>query len=377
MMEQVEYSNVVVLNKSDLVSKDQAQDIMDRITLLNPKAKVISSTQSRINVMDILNTHRFNGSDMEENSVMISATKVQPAENVEPEPECCSVSLAEGKKKCCKSKNKDGLLVDSGMSQILLGVVPTGNNSQSLTRHETRFGITSFVYRARRPFHPVRLHENFLDKYFMTQYEEEDDDDYEDEEGEDDDEEKEEGGGSDGEGSVSQVDLTELQNQAKGKQEKRVKFMGELLRSKGFIWIATSNFILGGWQQAGNILRIEAESPWMCEMRDLWEGTISEELVRKDLNQENGEEFPYADRRQELVFIGMRLNHAAIQKELDQCLLNDDEMKMGPEKWEEAWGDEDKIRLYLGGDEDDLTDIDEEEENDENIDGGKEDGAER
>ena len=91
-MEQVEYSNVVVLNKSDLVSKDQAQDIMDRITLLNPKAKVISSTQSRINVMDILNTHRFNGSDMEENSVMISATKVQAAENVEPEPECCSVS---------------------------------------------------------------------------------------------------------------------------------------------------------------------------------------------------------------------------------------------------------------------------------------------
>ena len=171
--------------------------------------------------------------------------------------------------------------------------------------------------------------------------------------------------------------LPKIQKQASVKQKKRVAAMGELLRSKGFIWIATSNFILGGWQQAGNILRIEAESPWMCEMRDLWEGTISEELVRKDLNQNNGEEYPYADRRQELVFIGMRLNHAAIQKELDQCLLNDDEMKMGPEKWEEAWGDEDKIRLYLGGDDDDLTDIDEGEENDENIDGDKEDSAER
>merc|ERR1719273_1208230 len=372
MMEQVEYSNVVVLNKSDLVSKEQAQDIMDRITLLNLKAKVISSTQSRINVMDILNTHRFNGSDMEENSVMISATKVQPPETAEPEPECCSVSLASVKRKGYRSKNKDGLLVDSGMSQILLGVVPNSNNSQSLTRHETRFGITSFVYRARRPFHPVRLHENFLDQYFMTQYEEEDDDDYEDEEGEDDDEEKEEGGGSDGEGSVVQADLTELQNQAKGKQEKRVKFMGELLRSKGFIWIATSNFILGGWQQAGNILRIEAESPWMCEMRDLWEGGISEALVRKDLNQENGEEFPYADRRQELVFIGIKLDHAAIQKCLDDCLLTDDEMNMGPEKWEETWAEEDKIQLSLDDEDDDEEEGDDQEEDDTDKDLGDE-----
>ena len=32
--------------------------------------------------------------------------------------------------------------------------------------------------------------------------------------------------------------------------------MGELLRSKGFLWLATSNLFIGGWQQAGNILKI-------------------------------------------------------------------------------------------------------------------------
>ena len=94
-------------------------------------------------------------------------------------------------------------------------------------------------------------------------------------------------------------------------------------------------------------VRVEGEGPWMCEIREMWEGTIQEALVRKDLNQENGEEFPYADRRQELVFIGMRLNHEAIQNALDQCLLDDEEMKLGLEKWEESFASVDKIQLTL------------------------------
>merc|ERR1712045_490498 len=40
MMEQVEYSNIVVLNKQDLVDEAQQADILDKITLLNPKARV-------------------------------------------------------------------------------------------------------------------------------------------------------------------------------------------------------------------------------------------------------------------------------------------------------------------------------------------------
>jgi len=146
--------------------------------------------------------------------------------------------------------------------------------------------------------------------------------------------------------------------------------MEELLRSKGFVWIATTNNIMGALQQAGNIIRIEAEQPWMSEIRDMWEGTPSEELVRKDMTQKNGEELPYADRRQELVFIGIKLDHAAIQFALDKCLLNDDEMNMGPEKWKEIWADEDKIELSLEEKWDELSDEDEEDEdNDENEEG--------
>ena len=41
LTEQVEFSNVVVLNKQDLVTPEQKDEILDRIALLNPKAKVL------------------------------------------------------------------------------------------------------------------------------------------------------------------------------------------------------------------------------------------------------------------------------------------------------------------------------------------------
>ena len=109
------------------MSAEQQQDILDRISLLNPKAKVLKTCQSKVNVMDILNTKLYSRADMEEDSVMISATKVELSEKVETEEtmeSCCKKSLTDGKVKCCKSKNnKNPNMVDSGLSQLTLGVV--------------------------------------------------------------------------------------------------------------------------------------------------------------------------------------------------------------------------------------------------------------
>jgi len=314
LMEQVEFSNVIVLNKQDLVSESQQLDILDRLAVLNPNANVIKSTQGKINVMDILNTHSFDSEKLGVDSVMLAATRVEP--ELEPAPECCIKSLSDGKKRCCKKKAKTENLVDTGLSQVLLGVVPSNPSQKQMTRHEKRFGITSFVYRARRPFHPGRLQELIMDPYFMCSEEE-------------------------------RIDLDMLQKQAEVKRTKRGKFMGELLRSKGFLWIASTNWVMGGWQQAGNILRIAAEGPWMCESREFWEGTPSEEEILKDMTDEDGEEFPHGDRRQELVFIGVGLKHGPIQHTLDECLLDDDEMEMSPDKWEQEMADEDQIKLSL------------------------------
>ena len=42
MMQQVEFSNVVVLNKEDLINEDQKYEILHKVSVLNPKAKVCS-----------------------------------------------------------------------------------------------------------------------------------------------------------------------------------------------------------------------------------------------------------------------------------------------------------------------------------------------
>ena len=145
-----------------------------------------------------------------------------------------------------------------------MGVVV--DNSRQLTRHETRFGITSFIYRARRPFHPGRLNDLYVEPFFMLRFL--------------DDQEKEE---EDWPEEKKAAKLEKLQAEAAARQVSRVAAMGDLLRSKGFMWIATSHGVMGGLQQAGNIIRIESESPWMCEIRHFWEGSPSEEAILKVL----------------------------------------------------------------------------------------------
>ena len=75
--------------------------------------------------------------------------------------------------------------------------------------------------------------------------------------------------------------LETLQVEALAKQKERNATMGELLRSKGFFWLATSNDVIGAWQQAGNVLRIRGESQWMCLTPQFWEGSEAEKLVRE------------------------------------------------------------------------------------------------
>ena len=107
--------------------------------------------------------------------------------------ECCEKSLEDGGKKCCKSTilEKNPQLINSDVSQVQLAVVPNSPN-QITTRHHARFGITSFIYRARRPFHPGRFYNQFMEQYFMLRFPEFEDSD-----------------------SASQVNLLQMQASAK------------------------------------------------------------------------------------------------------------------------------------------------------------------
>merc|ERR1712045_294320 len=296
MMDQVEFANVICLNKCDLVNCKQMADIHEKIALLNDKAKIMKSTHSKIDVKEILNTRAYKDKD----EFWVSSTKVEA--NIEARaskdaPDACTA----------------------------------------------RFDIKSFVYRARKPFHPGRLNDLVLKPFFMDPFANYEDEDEEGEAPELSDEEKLK------KEQDKKDELEKTQAEASEKQKRRTDLMGELLRSKGFFWLATSNDVIGGWQQAGNVLRIEPESPWMCLLpEDERKELLNEDLVMEDMKNEAGELYEYKDRRQEIVFIGHRMKRDNIQELMDSCLSTDDEMALGPEKWKETMGHLDIINLTLG-----------------------------
>jgi G3E family GTPase len=145
------------------------------------------------------------------------------------------------------------------------------------------YGITSFIYTARRPFHPKRI-------------------------------------------SI-------LQEQS----EERIP---TVVRSKGFVWLATRHSDSGEWASAGNLYCIDAGSTWFAEIpREEW-GDDMEAPEEDFINPITEEEYPYGDRRQEIVIIGIHMDKEQVKREFDACLLTDEEFALGPEGWkqfEDPW----------------------------------------
>jgi len=318
MMDQIEFANVIVLNKGDLVDQKKKSEIYEKISIINPKAKVLKSvTNSKINVMEILNTNFYKEKDD------FFITSMQDETNIEAQ---AGPDVPKKKKKA-------------------------------------RSHIKSFVYRARKPFHPERFNDLVMEPYFMTdpclKLPDKDEEEVDDE-GNTVTKERTEEEQKMYDEAVRQFELEmeKAQEEALVKQEKRIALMGELLRSKGFFWMASHNDVIGGWQQAGNILRVVPESRWMCLQPELWKGTESEPLVMKDMTTADGKVYQYEDRRQEIVFIGHRIDKDAVVRLLDQCLLTDEEFAFGPVMWKETMKECDKFNF-------DLEEEDEEEEEEE------------
>jgi len=242
LVDQVEFANVIVINKTDLVEPHELEGLAAILRRLNPDARLLTAEHGRVDLRELLGTGLF---DLD-----AAATRPgwleQPRGQEQPETE--------------------------------------------------EYGIRSFVYRARRPFHPQRLW-RLLD------------------------------------GNAPE--------------------WSGVLRSKGFVWLASRHDEAQEWSQAGVSLRLHpAGNWWATTPDDDW--PVEPELWQEILADFQGE---YGDRRQELVFIGIDVDEAAMRGALDDCLLTDLEWALGPEAWERLPDPFPKFEETDEGDADDLDGV--------------------
>ena len=208
LIDQIEFANIIVLNKTDLVHREDIDELKSVIKKLNPEAKVVESVFSKVDLNEILNTHLFN------------FEKASQA---------------------------------AGWIQELM---------TEHTPETEEFGISSFVYKRKRPFHPERL-------------------------------------------------MAWLED-----------WPVDVVRAKGFFWLASRNDMTGLLSQAGPSIIIQGAGAWIAtySKQEQQQVLIEEpELLEKWDDK-------YGDRMTELVMIGIDMNRVEVEESLDHCLLTDEEM---------------------------------------------------
>ncbi|KAH0394900.1 cobW-domain-containing protein, partial [Aureobasidium melanogenum] len=349
MIDQIEFADVIIVNKIDMINDDVLARIRGLLKTMNPGAKIIETS--------------LRASKQSENPYGIKPLDVKEI-------------IATG------MYSEETSIKSSGWLKSINEMSMIDNHGRTVMapKPETlEYGINSFVYRARRPFSPGRLFELVHDKFVIL--EPQDEEEEEEEDGiEDDatDSQDEEDAEQDNAANESEGDETETEQSLESKashsdsaahssdssslktasetdatsvasddrdeldtkypdldlptrlaNKKAHPVFKPLLRSKGFIWLATRPYVSGDWSQAGAMLTVSGGLNWFAVVpEEQWPSPNQEvtDLIKKDFEGEWG------DRRQEVVFIGEGIDVKAITELFDECLLNDAEMK----KWEKT-----------------------------------------
>jgi G3E family GTPase len=188
LVEQIEFANVIIMNKVDLVNEDDLNTIRAIIRGLNARAKIIETSQSRVDLNQILNTRLFNLEQAQEHPLW---------------------------------------------AQELYH--PEKHNPETL-----EYGIHSFVYRNARPFDPEKFY-----SFIQSDWE-------------------------------------------------------NVVRAKGFFWLANRPDYVGELSQAGAFVRHQGIGRWWAAIpKNKWPDSQDfDDLIKRYWTKDFG------DRRQELVFIG-------------------------------------------------------------------------
>ncbi len=205
LVEQIEFADVIVLNKVDDAPPEQREAARKIIRALNPEADLIEANHSRVPFDRILDTGRFDFEKAQAHPLWFKEL-YGFADHV-PETE--------------------------------------------------EYGVTNFVYRARRPFDPAKF-----DKFIKESW-------------------------------------------------------PGVIRAKGHFWLATRPQWLGELSQAGSITRTQALGFWWANVpAERWpDDPFWRKRLRANWND------IYGDRRQEIVFIGAGMDESALRARLDACLV--------------------------------------------------------
>ena len=217
LVDQVEFADVILISKIDLVKKSDIDKLVVILKTLNTDANIIPISNGKVALDKILNTGLF---DFDRAQQAPGWLKEMRGEHI-PETE--------------------------------------------------EYGISSFVYEARKPFYPQKFHDFLHSK----------------------------------------------------------DIAGKLIRSKGFFWLATRPMYAGNWSQAGGIAHHGvAGFFWRAIPKNRWpEDQETLEFIKQKWVE------PFGDMRQELVFIGQGLDKNKIIELLDNCLLSDDDLLKGKKYW--------------------------------------------
>lgn len=226
LTDQIEFANVILLNKADLVSKEHVEELKAIIHKLNPAAKIIVSDHSKVDPKEILNTGLF---DFEEASNSAGWQEELEKDHHTPETE--------------------------------------------------EYGISSFVFRDKRPFHPQR---------FWTYISE--------------------------------------------------NWPAGIIRSKGLFYIASRKEQALSWSQAGGSLKAEPVGVWWASM-PFKERIRYPSYIENQQYIESKWDKNFGDRMNELVIIGQDLDKEQIQYEMENCLLDAYELAdfLNGEKFKDNW----------------------------------------
>jgi G3E family GTPase len=212
LADQIEFADVVVLNKLDVATPAQVAAAYTLVRSLNARAAVVEAEFGRVPLAQVLGTGRFDREQAEQHPLWFR--ELRGFADHRPETE--------------------------------------------------QYGITSFVYRQRRPFHPQRFH-RFLN--------------------------------SDWPG---------------------------VLRAKGRFWISTRPSFVGQLSQAGALVRHEAGGFWWASVPPArWPQDAEWQQWRESVWHP-----VFGDRCQELVFIGCGMDEVALREQLERCVLTKDEVRL-------------------------------------------------